>query len=230
MTEPEQNSFDLDALLEDAGAADDARLRGAVESLHAAGSLPAPRPTGALADLLDGRKTAAEAASAAGIATDADAEADNVLGFDPAKPRKRRGGGAVTGGMTVVALAAAAGLAGVAAADVAPRAAAPVVSVTVPPGELEHEPERPNIDATKAPEPEPERVVKRTPAPTPTPEPVQQPAPAPEQVPVQEPVKKPDKQEKVLNPGQPASTMPKTVKMGSKSNGRGKKHGRTPGR
>ncbi|RZU63509.1 hypothetical protein [Zhihengliuella halotolerans] len=219
MTDPHRESFDVDALLEEAGIADAAALRDAVESLHAAGSMPAPVPTGPLADLLEGRLTAAEAAAAAGISAGSD---DNVIGFDPAKPRKRRGG-AVTGGLTVVALAAAAGLAGVAAADVPPRAASPVVNVTVPTGELTNKPERPTLEASNPPEPTPERVVHRDPIPTPTTPPAPAPVPAPKPTPTPAPAaerapgKKPGGAAKVLNPGKLASTLPKSVPVKPKT-------------
>jgi len=216
MTDPHRDSFDVDALLEEAGIADAAALREAVESLHAAGSQPAPAPTGVLADLLEGRLTPAEAAAAAGITAESDA--DNVIGFDPAKSRKRRGG-AVTGGLAVVALAAAAGLAGVAAADVPPRAASPVVNVTVPAGELENKPERPVIEASKPPEPTPERVVHRDPIPTPTAPPAPTPTPTPAPAPERAPVKKPAGKPAVLNPGRPAVVLPKSVPVKSKTKG-----------
>ncbi|MCO1337904.1 hypothetical protein BJH93_03210 [Kocuria polaris] len=235
MTDPYRDSFDVDALLEEAGIADAAALREAVESLHAAGELPAPPPTGPLADLLEGRLTAAEAAAAAGITVESDA--DNVIGFDPAKSRKRRGG-AVTGGLTVVALAAAAGLAGVAAADVPPRAASPVVNVTVPAGELTNKPERPTLEASKPPEPTPERVVHRDPIPAPTAPPAPAPAPAPAPTPAPKsaptptptpapapergPAKKPDGAGKVLNPGGLAKTLPKAVTVDPKGSRRQK--------
>lgn len=211
MTDPNLNAFDVDALLEEAGIADDGRLREAVESLHAAGDLSAPAPTGPLADLLEGRLTAAEAAG-----LEAGAGPDNVVDFDPSKPRKRRGG-TVTGGLAVVALAAAAGLAGVAAADVPPRAASQVVNVTVPPGELENKPERPVIEASKSPEPTPERVVKRDPVPAETATPP--PAPAPEPEPEPSPAKKPAGKSEVLNPGKPAVVLPKSVPVKSKTKG-----------
>ncbi|MBG6084951.1 hypothetical protein [Zhihengliuella flava] len=227
-----QRSQSIRELLEDVDIVD-ADFESALGALAAAADQPAPTPRGALAEVLAGRMSPHDAvADQSSTSTVTGGTASDVVALAEHRARKRRNRG-ITGGATVIALAAAASLAGVAAADDVPRASAPVVSVQVDATEDVDPVERPDLEVTAPPAADVERTVERAPinaaAPEPsraaetppaveeTPEaPPTAPPTAPAEVSTPQPRPAQDRKAVLINPEAPGKSKPAkvTVKPG----------------